>query len=211
MVEIITIFFYLLNLLKENMGLVIAVVALLISFNNWRNTNDAAQVRIIKNYPLLLPHLANIIYEDVDGTYPEYKGQTRTHYKIINKGDLEPKKWTFDILIKEKEEGKWMELKGFSFVSKKEGTLIRPHSERGFFVPSILLKDNRYDNNDLMLVKVSYTDVMDKKYCTCQWYNKGVPKGSYINSEEEKRKITFLRFLRKDGNCKNCEFENKKE
>ncbi len=186
-------------------NVLMAIVALIISLKSWRIAADAAQIKIIKNYPLLLLHLANLVYEDFDGAYPKYKGQIKTHYKIINKGELEPKDWRFDVF--RKEDTQWIELKGFSFVSKKEGTLIRPQSERGPFIPSIILHDRRYDNDGLMLVKVSYTDSMDKKYCTCQYYDKGIPAGTYLNSEEERRKNTFIKFLRINGNCKPCIWE----
>ncbi len=77
--------------------------------------------------------------------------------------------------------------KGFSFSSKKEGTLVPAYGERGFFVPSILRHDDRYDNfNGLMLARLIYTDSMDKEYCTCQCYNNGIENGTYINTEAEK-------------------------
>lgn len=188
-------------------GIIIAFAALLISISSWRNTANAMDVKIIKNYPLLLPYLANTVYEDADGSYPKYKGQVRTHYKIVNTGDLEPKTWTFDILRKDGK--KWAIIEGFSFSSKKEGTLIWEHGERGPFVPSILRHDDKYENNGLMLVRIIYIDVREREYCTCQLYDKGIPQDAYINSEEERRKWMRFKLLKihGKGKCKNCRWE----
>lgn len=49
----------------------------------WYNLTKQAKMA-----PLLLPHIRNTDYRDADGSYPEYKGQVRTHYKILNRGDL---------------------------------------------------------------------------------------------------------------------------
>ena len=100
----------------EQVGIIFSIIftliALLVSILSWRNTANAMDVKIIKNYPLLLPYLANTVYEDADGAYPQYKGLVRTHYKIVNTGDLEPKTWTFDILRKDGK--KWTIMEGFT-------------------------------------------------------------------------------------------------
>jgi len=159
-----------------------------------------------EDYSLLLPHLKNLPYDDTDGAYPEYKGQNRTHYKILNRGDSDPKSWKLCVARKEEEE--WVELKNLVFSSKKEGTLVPAPGERGFFVPSILTRDDRYDfNNSMMLVKIIYTDVMDKRYCTCQLYNNGKVQDTYINTEEERRKKLFLKNVDSEGKCKDCRWE----
>ena len=104
-------------------------------------------------YPLLLPHLRNMPYEDADGSYPEYKGQIRTHYKILNRGDLDSDWWAIDIAIKDG--NGWKPILNWSFSSKKEGLLVPAHGERGFFVPSIIRGDDRYENKGQMLVRIS--------------------------------------------------------
>jgi len=105
---------------------------------------------------------------------------------------------------------KWsvVDKNGFSFSSKKEGTIVPAHDERGFFVPSILRHDDGYDNfNGLMLVRILYTDVMDKEYCTCQRYNNGIENGIYINTEAEGRKRGFFKRVNSEGKCKDCRWE----
>ena len=152
---------------------------------------------------LLLPHLRNLPYDDADGSYPEYKGQVRTHYKILNRGALDSKSWKLYIARNNSGELSIVDKNGFSFSSKKEGTLIPTHGERGFFVPSIIQGDDRYDNfNGLMLVRIIYTNVRDKKYCTCRLYNNGKEQDAYINTEAEEKKI--LMKVNMNRECKDC-------
>ena len=148
-------------------------------------------------------------YEDADGAYPKYKGQIRTHYKILNRGDLDSDWWAMDIAINDS--GKWsvVDKNGFSFSSKKEGLLVPAHGERGFFVPSIIQGDDRYDNfnGPQMLVRIRYEDDMDKEYCTCRYFNEGIEQERYINTKREEGKKIFFKNVDRKGKCKDCRWD----
>lgn len=155
--------------------------------------------------PLLLLHLRNMPYEDADGAYPKYKGQIRTHYKILNRGYLDSIWWAIDIAIKD--ENGCETILNWSHPSKKEGLLVPAQGERGPFVPSILQEDDRYENKGLMLVRIRYTDVMSKEYCACRYFNDGIEQGAYINTELENRKKEFFKKVNSKGKCKDCRWE----
>ncbi len=154
-------------------------------------------------YPLLLLHVKNMVYEDANGDYPQHKGQVKTHYKVLNRGDLDSMSWNIDIARKERDS--WVPVLDFSHSSEDEGLLVPAHGERGPFVPSILQDDDRYENDGLMLVRIRYEN--DKELCTCQCYNNGMPQGRYINTEKEKRKRAFFKNVDRKGKCKDCRWE----
>ena len=156
-------------------------------------------------YPLLLPHLQNMVYEDVNCDYPQHKGQVKTHYKILNRGHSDSMSWKIDIA--RKDGNGWETILNWSRSSKKEGLLVPALGERGPFVPSILQKDDRYENKGQMLVRIRYTDVRGKQYCTCQSYQDGIEEGTYINTELKNRGKKFFKNVDMKGNCKDCRWE----
>lgn len=156
-------------------------------------------------FPLLLLHFKNMPYEDANGDYPQHKGQVKTHYKIINRGDLDSMSWKIDIA---RNDGNgWETILNWSYPSKKEGLLVPAQGERGPFVPSILQDDDRYENKGLMLVRIRYIDVMGNEYCACRYFNDGIVQGAYINTELENRKKAFFKNVDRKGKCKDCRWE----